>query len=117
MTNVSKVTRTFNLLATPFIGAVGSAGSITLTTLTLAPSRSGFVNATFTAPFVEDGDYDAEIVVQGAYEQAVCITLEVCCEKTHGTTRGMCEVVQGDPPVRIHAHRWYDHFQCTEPCL
>jgi len=119
VTNASKSARTFNLHATPFIGAGGSPGTMTLVpqSLSLSAGSSGAINATFTIPNVPEGEYDAEIVVQGAYEQCVRVTLNVRCEKTSGKERGICEVVQGDPPVRIRAHYWYDHFQCTEPCV
>jgi hypothetical protein len=119
VTNASKSARTFNLHATPFIGAGGSAGTMTLApqSLSLSAGASGAVNATFTIPNVPEGEYDAEIVVQGAYEQCVRVILKVQCAKTSGKERGLCEVVQGDPPIRMRAHHWYDHFQCTEPCV
>jgi hypothetical protein len=119
VTNASKSGRTFNLHATPFIGAGGSPGTMTLSaqSLSLPPGSAGAVNATFTIPNDADGEYDAEIVVRGAYEQCVRVTLNVRCEKRVGKECGTCEVVQGDPPVRIRAHHWYDHFQCTESCV
>jgi hypothetical protein len=83
----------------------------------LAAGHSGIVDARFTVPNVPEGDYDAEIVVVGAYEQCVRVTLRVRCKKTCGDERCTCEVIQGDPPLRIRTHHWYDHFQCTEPCV
>jgi hypothetical protein len=117
--NSSNTGRTFTLHATPFIGAGGSIGTITLqpTTLSLGAGETGFVNATYAVPNSEEGEYEAEIVVRGTFEQAVCVTLDLRCAKTRGQERGVCTVVQGDPPVRIRAHHWYDHFQCTEPCF
>jgi hypothetical protein len=119
VTNASKSARTFNLHATPFLGSSGSPGTMTLSaqSLSLAGGSAGSVNATFTIPSVPEGEYDAEIVVRGAYEQCVSVRLNVKCEKTSGRERATCEVVQGDPPVRIRAHHWYDHFQCTESCV
>jgi hypothetical protein len=119
VTNSSNTGRTFTLHATPFIGAGGSIGTIALqpTTLSLGAGETGFVNATYTVPNSEEGEYEAEVVVRGAFEQAVCVTLDLRCAKTRGQERGVCTVVQGDPPVRIRAHHWYDHFQCTEPCF
>ncbi|PYV63155.1 MAG: hypothetical protein DMG97_38450 [Acidobacteria bacterium] len=55
--------------------------------------------------------YDSEVVITGAYEQCVCLTLCVDPESVCH-----CSVEQGDPPVRVRAHQWYDHFQCVEPC-
>jgi hypothetical protein len=117
--NASKAARTFALSATPFTGAGGSPGKIALapTSLSLPPGESGLVDATLTVPNVAPGDYEAEIVVRGAYEQCVRVTLEVRGEKACGDERCLCEVVQGEPPVRIRAHHWYDHFQCTERCV
>ena len=118
VTNSSRSFRTFQLNATPFTGAGSSPGTIKLepVSLSLAAGQSGHVNASFTVPDAPRGEYHAEIVVKGAYEQCVCVTLKVQCEKTCGEECCTCEVVQGDPPVRIRAHHWYDHFQCTEPC-
>jgi hypothetical protein len=119
VTNSSKSPRTFQLHATPFTGAGGTPGTIKLTpaSLTLPAGHAGIVNATFSVPNVPEGEYLAEIVVAGAYEQCVCMKLRVHCKKTCGDEHCICDVVQGDPPVRIRAHHWYDHFQCTEPCV
>jgi hypothetical protein len=119
VTNASKAARTFHLHATPFTGAGESPGTITLApaSLSLPAGHAGVANTTFTVPNIPAGDYEAEILVQGAYEQCVRVKLKVRCEKTCGEERCTCEVVQGDPPVRIRAHHWYDHFQCTEPCV
>lgn len=117
--NASKTDRTFHLHATPFTGTGGSPGTLTLgpASLSLSAGHAGVADATFTVPNVPAGDYEAEILVQGAYEQCVRVRLNVRCEKTCGEERCTCEVVQGDPPVRIRAHHWYDHFQCTQPCV
>ena len=127
VTNSSKSKRDFQLHATPFAGPGGSPGTISLSpsSLTLEAGHAGVVSAKFTVPNVPDvleGDYDAEIVVKeavvkGAYEQCVRVRLRVQCKKTCGEEHCTCDVVLGDPPVRIRAHRWYDHFQCTEPCV
>lgn len=115
VTNASKSAQTFQFQAIPFPGAPASAPTISLSpaSLTLSPGQSGVVTASFTVtPEFAPGRYDTEIVVKGAYEQCVCVTLKVQSEQ-HCT----CEVVQGDPPVRLSAHHWHDHFQCTEPCV
>jgi hypothetical protein len=116
--NASKSTRTFQLHATTFVGPGGAPGALTLapSSLTLEAGHAGIITATFTVPNIPEGDYRAEIVVQGAYEQCVRVTLRVRCRKTCGDEPCICDVVQGEPPVRIRAHDWYDHFQCTEPC-
>ncbi|MGH7499351.1 MAG: hypothetical protein ACREL3_10925 [Gemmatimonadales bacterium] len=113
VTNTSKVARTFQLSATPFMGADSKAAiALAPHTLQLAGGQSGVVAGTFTVPEeFPTGHYEAEILIKGAYEQCVRVSLQVCREQ-HCT----CRVFQGDPPVRIRAHRWYDHFQCEEPC-
>jgi hypothetical protein len=119
VTNSSKSTRTFRVHATPFAGPGGSPGTLDLSpsSLTLQPGHAGIVSAKFTVPNVPEGDYHAEVIVNGAYEQCVRVTLRVQCRKTCGDEHCTCDVVQGDPPVRIRAHHWFDHFQCTEPCV
>jgi hypothetical protein len=119
VTNASRASRTFHLQATPFRGPGPSPGTITLTppSLSLGSGRTDATAATFVVPNVAEGDYESEILVRGAYEQCVRVTLKIRCAKTCGVEHCTCTVVQGDPPQRIRAHRWYDHFQCTEPCV
>lgn len=121
--NSSMKARTFHLSATAFSGP-SSAGNATVAlapqTLQLAGGSSGVVEAGFAVPDeMEPGDYEAEIIVRGAYEQCVRVLLRLA--KKPGCRPDMahcrCEITQGDPPVRIRAHHWYDHFQCTEPCV
>jgi hypothetical protein len=116
--NDSKSDRTFQLNATPFTGAGGSPGTITMTpnSLTLPSRHAGISKATFKVLKVPEGDYDAEIVIKGAYEQCVRVRLRVNFTKTCGEEECLCDVLQGEPPERIRAHRWYDHFQCVEKC-
>ncbi|MDQ3697827.1 MAG: hypothetical protein M3373_07355 [Gemmatimonadota bacterium] len=114
VTNTSKGERPFTLEATPFAGPGDSPGTVTLTpaSLTVGGGQSAIVTATFTVPqTIAPGDYESEIFVRGAYEQCVRVTLGVQ-RQAHCS----CDVEQGDPPLRIRAHHWYDHFQCGEPC-
>lgn len=120
--NSSATARTFRLSATDFAGAGGAANvspDLSPKSLQLAGGMSGVVEAAFAVPDqMAPGDYEAEIVVRGAYEQCVRVLLRVT--KKPGCGPDMphcrCEITQGDPPVRVRAHHWYDHFQCTEPC-
>jgi hypothetical protein len=125
--NASSRTRTFELSATELAGPAGTIAAFTVTPaeLTLAPGRAGLAQATFTVPETAEGSYEGEILIHGAYEQCVC--LQVTVREPRKCTCGqqrcrcgqqccVCEVVQGDPPVRIRAHHWYDHFQCSERC-
>ncbi len=116
VTNTGSATRVFTFTATPFTGPSNVASSIQLSppSATLAPHQ--FVNVTaslvVTQDFQPGGQYRAEIHIDGAYKQAVCVTLDVQPEECM-----QCHVQAGDPPVRVRAHHWYDHFQCEEPCV
>jgi hypothetical protein len=126
--NASSRTRTFDLSATELTGPAGTLPELTVTPaqLTLAPDRSGLAQGTLALPEdAAEGTYEGEILIHGAYEQ--CVRVQVTVKGTKKCTCGqrecccrqpccMCEVVQGDPPLRIRAHYWYDHFQCTEGC-
>jgi len=118
--NASQASRSFDVEATEFQGPGGSAPvSVSPTSLELKPGARGLVDVSFTVPDeLADGDYDAEVVITGGYDQCVELRLHVVPSQKcpPGRPHCFCEVVQGDPPVRIRAHHWYDHFQCTEPC-
>lgn len=57
-------------------------------------------------------EFCAELLIRGVLGQR----LEVICYVGRDAT-SHCEVEQGESPTRRRAHHWYDHFQCTEPCL
>ena len=128
ITNASAKTRTFDLTGTELTGPAGTLAAPTVTPaqLTLTSGRSGLAQATLVLPMTAAaGDYEGELLIQGAYEQSACVRVAVAGAKTCGCGQRecrcgrqycACEVVQGDPPVRIRAHHWYDHFQCTELC-
>jgi len=121
VTNTGSSTRNFDFEVTPFSGPGNPKGTVEISPATalLAPHDSVNVAAAFTIPpdFQHAGRYAAEFRIHGAYEQCVRMTLQVepstakCCEPEH------CEVHAGDLPIRIRAHRWYHHFQCSEPCF
>lgn len=117
VTNRSGKTRNFTFVATKFQSAVGSPTTtlqLSPTSATLAPGERAIVTATLdlTEEFQSGQSYTSDVVIEGAYPQCVCITLKVKPPETCH-----CEIEQGDPPVRIRAHRWYHHFQCEEPCF
>jgi hypothetical protein len=120
--NSSASSRTFHLSATGFAGS-GGAGtapiSVSPQSLQLPARSSGVFEAAFAVPDeLAPGNYEAEIVVRGAYEQCIRVLLRVTRRPSCGPDlpHCRCEITQGDPPVRIRAHHWYDHFQCSEPC-
>lgn len=116
ITNTGSQKRNFTFAATPFQGPGNPSAKVKLspTQASLEPGQTVTVtlNHTVTEQFVPGSQYEAEILITGAYEQCVRVTLDVEPEQ-----RGHCEVQQGDPPTRIRAHHWYDHFQCEEPCF
>jgi hypothetical protein len=120
VTNSSRFLRNYYLTANPFSSGGASPGTISLTpaSLSLAAGGSGVVKATLTVLQVPEGEYDAEIVVNGGYQQFICVRLRVGCKKTCGNECCTCEIVfQDERPVRIKAHQWYHHFQCTDYCV
>jgi hypothetical protein len=117
VTNTGSQTRNFTFTAAPFSGPGDPKDLIQLSpaSATLVPGQSVSVAAALTvgSDFQPGQKYTSEIHVLGAYPQCVCVTLNVdCSQQSHP-----CKVEQGDPPVRIRAHHWYDHFQCEEPCF
>lgn len=114
VTNSSRTERAFQVKAVPLTGPGGAAVPFTVAppTVTLPAGGSAVVEASVALPEnLATGSYQGEILVVGAYEQWICVKLTV-----QGEQHCHCEVVQGDPPVRLRAHHWYDHFQCAEPC-
>lgn len=115
VTNRSNQARNFVFHAKPFTGGGKElpGPTVTPTTVFLQSGESISVKAelTVTELFQVGTVYDSEVVITGAYEQCVCLTLCVDPESVCH-----CSVEQGDPPVRVRAHQWYDHFQCVEPC-
>ena len=113
--NTSSQARNFTFGAAPLQGGGESPGALALSpeARTLAPGESVDVAIAVTVndKFKPGECYGTEVLVRGAYEQCVIVRLDVV---PSATVR--CELDQGDPPVRIRAHRWYEHFQCSEPC-
>jgi hypothetical protein len=114
--NTSTSTRNFAFSATPFQGPGNPAVAVTLSpwNASLPPGQSTLVTASFTpTPAFQVGEsYEAEMHITGAYEQCVCLHLTVLSAQ-----HAHCEVEQADPPLRVRAHHWFDHFQCAEPCF
>jgi hypothetical protein len=121
VTNTGSQPRHFTFSAGPFSGPGNPPAKIQLSTQSAHLGRHDSVTVgaslTVTADFQAGAQYVAEVRIVGAYEQCVRIVLDVASAGAIvdcGPRR--CEVSAGDLPVRIRAHRWYDHFQCTEPC-
>jgi hypothetical protein len=119
--NTGSMTRNFTFIATPPSGPGNPKATIQVSpsSASLAPNATVDVAAvlTVTNEFQPGRQYTAELQIYGAYEQCVCITLDVEQPTSKDCAPEHCEVRAGDLPVRIRAHHWYDHFQCTEPCV
>jgi len=114
--NTANKARSFQFTAASFQGPGNPQTLMTVSpaTANLAPGQSILLNVTFTPNqvFQPGQTYHGEILIKGAYEQCVCFEFTSLPE---GHVE--CEVEQGDPPIRIRKHEWYDHFQCAEPCF
>jgi hypothetical protein len=119
--NTGSIARNFTFTATPFSGPGNPTTRIQISpaSASLAPNGTVDVAAvlTVTNEFQDGRQYTAELQIYGAYEQCVRITLDVELPTAKDCAPEYCEVRAGDLPVRIRAHQWYDHFQCTEPCV
>lgn len=112
ITNSSKRERDFAIKAIPFPDPAGPI-HIQPDSMTLGPGKTGEARAIYAVPDrLASGTYETELLVAGAYEQCITVTLHV-----GGRQRCECHISQGEIPVRIRAHRWYDHFQCVEKCF
>lgn len=113
--NTSAQSRNFTFSAAPLQGGGGSPGALSISpparTLASGESVDVAISLVVNDKFQPGERYETEVLIRGAYEQCVIVRLDVC-----KTPTVRCEVDQGDPPVRIRAHQWYEHFQCTEPC-
>lgn len=117
LTNTAQDAQAFNIAATSFKGSEGDTGvkvSVTPATVTLNPNQSAAIAVDLDVidKFESGKAYEAEITLTGKYEQCVQVCLTVRPAHSHH-----CEVRQGNIPTHIRAHRWYDHFQCEEPCF
>lgn len=88
-----------NLLVTPAKATVGACKSIVIQVAAQISDKA------------QAGRRTAEVLIRGIHEQ--CVRVVLCVEPS---AVAHCEIEHGERPYRIRAHRWYDHFQCIEPC-
>lgn len=117
LTNTANTAQAFSIAGTSFTGSEGDTGvkaSLAPATVTLNPNQSATIAVDLDVidKFESGKAYEAEITLTGKYEQCVQLCLTVRPSHSHH-----CEVRQGNIPTHIRAHRWYDHFQCEEPCF
>ncbi len=117
VTNTGSATRNFAFAADPLTTGIADEGSaevaVTPASATLSPGQSALVRVAVNVGknLASGKTYSGELLIRGAFEQCVSLHLDVAC-----AAACRCEVEQGDIPVRIRAHQWYEHFQCVEPC-
>lgn len=112
LTNSGKHKRNFELVALPF-SCTDQKVRIAKDFATLSPGDSLKTAIDFVVPKEFAGQtLCAEILVRGAYEQCIRITLDV-----KSLAESCCDIHQGEIPTRVRAHHWYHHFQCEEPCF
>ncbi len=117
LTNTAQKAQAFSMQATSFKGPDGDTGvtaALAPAFVTLNPNQSATIAVDLDVgdKFETGKSYDAEVTLTGQYEQCVQLCLTVRPSPSHH-----CEVRQGNIPTHIRAHRWYDHFQCEEPCF
>jgi len=114
--NTGKSSRVFGFEATALVGP-GAAGThlvITPATLQIDRGQSGVVRIALqdTLALRASQTYRTELIVRGFYDQRLHLRCHV-----HPDAAAHVEVEQGEAPTRVRAHRWTDHFQCTETCV
>jgi hypothetical protein len=113
--NQGKANRVFSFLPTAISGVDPSGASLKLTpdSLMLAPGENGSVKLELLdSKTLSPGQrYEADIVLRGFYDRRLQLRADITPDAFD-----RCEVEQGEAPTHLRAHRWYHHFQCTEPC-
>lgn len=113
--NSSKETVTLNFETTPLLGPDAPTEQMTVTpaSMRLGAGQSSVVRVSLanTRALSAGQTYEAELLVDTQPTQRVALSLGVLPDPG-----GYLEVEQGEAPTHLRAHRWYDHFQCTEPC-
>jgi hypothetical protein len=115
ITNAGRTTTTFGLETTALVGIDTTTARVVVApdSVRLGGGQSSVVRLELEGSnALSPGQtYESELRVKGYYEQRIDIRSSVQPDPS-----GHVEVEQGEPPTHIHAHHWYHHFQCTEPC-
>lgn len=113
--NTASEAQTIALDVTPLVGLESGAATLVFTPSTLVLPRGESGTATLELEHTDSlqprQDYRAEVRVRGDHEQVLGVKAHV-----EPDAAAHCKVEQGDPPTRKRAHRWTDHFQCTDGC-
>jgi hypothetical protein len=113
--NTASGAQTLELETGPLTGLDSGTASLTLSplSLVLSPGQTGSATLQLqnTGALRPGQDYRSEVILRGDHEQRVAVKCHVAQDAT-----AHCSVEQGDAPTRKRAHRWTDHFQCTDAC-
>jgi hypothetical protein len=115
LANESKERRVFQLSITPLVGVNAEAAELALsaTRIELEPRGHAVLRVQLkdTLALGPSQRYHAALLVDGGKAPRIPITCTIKPDPA-----AYVEVSQGDLPMRLRAHHWYDHFQCSLPC-
>jgi hypothetical protein len=113
--NTGHSSRVFGFEATALVGP-GAAGAnlvITPATLQIDRGQAAVVRVALQNSLALSAGqtYRTDLLVRGFFDQRLHLRCQV-----QPDAAAHIEVEQGESPTRVRAHRWTDHFQCTESC-
>jgi hypothetical protein len=112
-TGASMCTLTFE--ASPLVGvaAPGAALSLLPDSMQLPAGHTGVLRLRLlhSEALAPGHGYQGSVSIHGFYRQRVDVHAFV-----QPDAFDHAEIEQGEPPTRLRAHHWHDHFQCTERC-
>lgn len=113
--NTGKSARVFSIEPSALAGPRAAGASLTVApeTLQLGPGERRVVQLELlgSSSLSAAQTYRGELLVRGFHEQRLPVRCAIEADAS-----GYVEIDQGEAPTRRRAHRWYDHFQCTQSC-
>jgi hypothetical protein len=113
--NAGTSSQSFHFDSNAVVGPGGASANVALSpdSLLLAAGQTGTVRVKLEgSSSLSPGQvYTSDVRVRGYYEQRIGLRCAI-----EPDASGHAEVEQGEAPTRRRAHRWHDHFQCTESC-
>jgi len=109
--NTGRQSRDFSFGATP----LGPAQvDVSPSSAALAPGQSVAVSVVVppNEGFKPGETYTGEVLIRGAFEQCVALSLKLAAPVT-----ATVDVSQGEVPKHVTELQWYRHWLCTEPCF
>ena len=104
----------FELTISPLIGVDGAEATIRLEpqALLIDPGESKTARLELDDSLaLSPGRYSTSLRATGLTAPEIRLRCEACPDPS-----AQFELEQGEPPTRVRAHHWYDHFQCTDSC-